>query len=492
MPRDRSRLVELGLFVDGVLAPARATFPVHAPEDSGLVGHAARADAADVDRAVDGARRAFPAWANLPPGDRERILARAADAVEREGPARLLDLIIDESGSTITKARGEIAYAAQILRAAAGEVRRISGETFPNDRPTRISMVLREPIGVVAVISPFNSPIALFTKMVAFPLAAGNTVVAKPSEETPLSAVELARILAGAGLPPGVLQVLTGFGVDAGQALVEHVDVAGIAFTGSTATGARIAASASSRMKRVQLELGGKNPLVILADADVEESAAIACEGAFAHAGQICMASARIIVERAIGPAFVEAFAERAKRLVLGDLRDEATAYGPLVNRAALEKVERHVGVAVATGAALVTGGRREAGLVYRPTILAHVSRACEAWREETFGPVAAVVFADGLEHAIELANDSDYGLSAAVLGRDVQRALTCARRIRAGSVHVGMHSFQSNALAPIGGYGMSGIGRSGGRWTIEEFTEPKWVSIELGTAPFAGAPEIP
>ncbi len=471
-----------GLFVDGVERPSttQSTFAVTAPADGTLVGWAARGNEVDVATAVTAARRAFPAWANLPPADRERHLLRAADLLEARA-ASLHDLIIDESGSTIRKARFEVSYSANLLRAAAGEARRLYGDTFPNDKPHRLSLVLREPLGVVAVVSPFNGPLVLLVKMVAFALAAGNSVIAKPSEETPLIAVALARILHEAGLPPGVFNVVTGYGAECGRPLIAHPNINGIAFTGSTATGVRIMQAAAPHMHRLQLELGGKNPLLVLADMDPEAAADIAAAGAFFHGGQICMASARLIVEEKIARPFAEALARRAASLHLGDLRDERTAYGPLINAAALEKVQDHVATAVAAGAEQLTGGQVHEGLVFQPTVLWQPPHETAVWCEETFGPVVAVTAVPDLETAIALANESQYGLSAGVLTNNMVRGLTAARRIRCGAVHVGMHSFQSDALAPVGGFGLSGIGRSGGKYSIEHFTELKWISVELG-----------
>lgn len=477
-----------GLFVDGDERPALSgnVFPVISPDSDGLVGEAARAGDEDVDVAVHAARTAFPKWANLTPTDRERLLLRAADAIERRAET-LVDLIIDEGGGTISKARREVAYAAELFRAAAGEVRRLYGDTLPNDLSTRVSLVVREPLGVVAVISPFNAPLSLLVKMVAFTLAAGNTVVVKPSEQTPLTAVVLGRALAAEGWPPGVVNVVTGFGAECGEALVKHSAIDGLAFTGSTTIGIHLAQLAATRMRRVQLELGGKNALVVAADFDPELAAKIAVAGAFVHAGQICMASTRILVERSIVDRFTRAFARAASEIHLGELRDERTFYGPLINDAAVRKVDGHVRGAIDAGAELVTGGAVVRGKrVFAPTILREVPRHAPVWRHETFGPVACVSAVDDLDEAAAVANDSEYGLSAAILSRDVAKSLTFARRVRAGSVHVGMHSFQSNALAPIGGYGLSGVGRSGGKFSVEAFTELKWISVELGTLPFA------
>lgn len=477
--------IDARLWIGGEAQAAAAgnTFAVKSPWDDRGLGHAARAEATDVDRAVHAARRASSAWRELAPGARERVLLAAADLVEARGTELFEDLLIEEGGGTISKARAEVRYTVELLRAAAGEARRLHTDTLPHDRADRLSLVVREPLGVVAVISPFNAPLSLLCKMLGFPLAAGNTLVIKPSEATPLVAYRLVRLFGDAGAPPGVVNLVTGFGSECGVPLVEHPGVDGIAFTGSAQTGRTIGAAAAARMARVQLELGGKNPVLVLADADPSAAAAIICDGAFAHAGQICMAAARIIVERPRFEDVLAALAARVDALHLGDRRDGRTAYGPLISDAALAKVQAHVDGAVAAGSRLLRGGRPHRGRVYAPTILADTPPSCVTWREETFGPVISVVAATDLDHAIELANDSAYGLSAAVLTRDLPRALLAARRLRSGAVHLGTHPFQSNTLAPVGGLGMSGIGRSGGAYSIEHFTELKWITADLGAA---------
>ncbi len=479
-------MIQGQLLIDGQERPALsgATFDVLAPATETVLGQVARAGQADVDLAVAAARRGFARWSKLAPNARERAFLTAADLLEARGESELLDTLIDESGSTISKARFEISYAADLLRTAAGEVRRLYGDTFPNDRPDRLSMVFREPVGVVAVVSPYNAPLALLTKMVAFPLAAGNAVVIKPSEETPLIALAFARLLLEAGVPAAAVNVVTGYGADCGAPLVAHPGIDGIALTGSTATGQAIGARAMQRMLRVQLELGGKSALLVLRDIDVEKAARVAAAGMFNHAGQICMANSRIVVEQPIYDDFLLAFKTACEALPLGDLRDPQTAYGPLINRKSLEKIQQHQEDALNSGASLLTGGQVRSGLTYAPTALLNAPATCAAWREETFGPLTSIVPAADLDAAIALANDSAYGLSAAVLTRDYQWGFRAAREIRSGAVHIGMHSFQSNALAPVGGTGLSGLGRSGGHYSIEEFTELKWVSLELGDAP--------
>ena len=473
-----------GLFIAGRQQPACSaeTFEVLAPATEEVLAHVARGGAADIDLAVKAARQGFANWKALAPKAREAVLLRAADLVASEGESRFLDVLIDESGSAISKARNEIAYTVDLLRTAAGEVRRLYGDTFPNDNPSRMSMVFREPIGVVAVVSPYNAPLSLLTKMAAFPLAAGNSVVIKPSEETPLTALAFAQLMVDAGLVAEAISVVPGFGQDCGASLVKHPDIDCIALTGSTQTGIAIGAEAMKNMRRSQLELGGKSAMLVLRDADPVAAAKIAAQGIFTHAGQICMANSRIVVERAVYQQFIAALKVEAQALPIGDLRDPATVYGPLINRRSLEKVLGHIETAVAEGAQLLTGGEVKQGLVLKPTVLLQPATGSAVWREESFGPVTSVMVVDDLEAAIAAANDSEFGLSASVLTNNLQWGLKAAREIHSGGVHIGMHSFQSNALAPIGGLRLSGIGRSGGKYSIEEFTELKWVSVELGS----------
>ena len=472
-----------GLYIAGEQRPAidGDWFEVLSPLDEQALARVASAGEKDVAQAVATACKGLIKWSGLAPKDREAVLLKAAQIMESEGEGRYLELLIRESGSSITKARFEIAYTVDLLRTAAGEVRRLYGDTFPNDRPDRMSMVFREPLGVIAVVSPYNAPLALLCKMAAFPLAAGNSVVIKPSEETPIIALAFAKLLVEAGLPADAISVLPGFGLTCGAPLVNHPDIDGIALTGSTQTGKMIGAAAMQRMVPAQLELGGKSALLVLRDVDPERAAAIAVAGMFNHGGQICMANSRIIVEAPIYEAFCSAIKREAEALEIGNVFDNNCAYGPLINRRAVEKIQAHLDDAITRGATLLCGGKIREGLVYEPTLVVNPPRDASIWREESFGPLASIVQAADLDEAIMLANDSDYGLSAGVLTLNMQWGFVAARRIKAGAVHIGMHSFQSNALAPVGGSGYSGVGRSGGKFSTEEFTELKWISVELG-----------
>ncbi|TKB46076.1 aldehyde dehydrogenase family protein [Thalassotalea mangrovi] len=476
------------LFIDGKsIAPATGDyFDVLYPATEMLFAKVAKANHLDVDIAVRCARDGFNTWSSLAPSAREAALLKAADIIEQQGEERLLDCLIDESGSAISKARFEIRYTVDLLRTAAGEARRLYEKTFPNDNPDRLSMVFREPLGVVAVVSPYNAPLSLLTKMTAFPLAAGNSVVIKPSEETPVIAIKFAKILVEAGLPPAAVNVVCGFGHECGQPLVEHPDIDGIALTGSTQTGIRIGEIAMKRMIKTQLELGGKSAAIVCADVDPVKAAAIVAQGIFTHGGQICMANSRVIVDENIYEAFIAALKQQAEALTIGDLRDPKTVYGPLINRNAVNKIQQHVEQAMAQGARLLTGGESllyqdgSPSLIYKPTVLLDTPNNASAWCDESFGPLTNVVKSSSLEQAIALANDSKFGLSASVLTKNINWAMQAARQIKAGAVHIGMHAFQSNALAPIGGSKLSGLGRSGGSYSIEEFTDVKWVSIEV------------
>lgn len=470
-------------YIEGKFIQTAETFAVLNPLTGEKFGEVARSTSEDAKLAIESSAKAFPKWANLAAWEREKILLKCADELEKNAE-KLTDILIDESGSCISKAKYETGYTPRLLRAAAGEATRLYGETMPNERASRMSFVVREPIGVVVCLVPFNAPLALLAKMAAFPLAAGNTVVVKPSEETPLIALEFAKILSEAGLPEGVLNIVNGYGNEIGETLIAHEKVRGVALTGSTQTGQIVGKLAVSGMKHLQLELGGKNPLIILDDFEVEKAVEIAAEGIFTHSGQICMANSRVLVQKGIADEFCRKLVKKTESLFLGDLRDERTFYGTLINQKALEKVENHVQDAVEKGAKLLTGGKILDGLRYAPTVLLSPPKNSLAWCEETFAPLVNVVIIEDLAEAIELANDSDYGLSAGILTNDYKAAFTAARQIKAGSVHIGTHPFQSNALAPIGGYGMSGLGRSGGKYSVEEFTEQKWISLELESFP--------
>ena len=429
--------------------------------------------------AIDAAHAAKAAWGNSPAALREKILHRAADELEA-ATNDIVNLLIGEGGSTFGKAHFEIPFAANMLRSIAGEARRVQGDVFPSDVSGLISLAIRRPLGVVAGISPFNFPVVLALKKVAFALATGNTFVLKPSEETSLVGLKLAEIFEKAGLPPGVLNVVPGDGATLARVLFDDPRVKLISFTGSTAVGRLIAVECAKKGKRVILEMGGKSPLIVLKDADVDYAVDTACFGIFIHQGQICMAGSRIIVEAPIYETFLRRFAAKAKTLQVGDPRDPHTVIGPLIRTSQCKMIDRKIKEAVAAGARVLTGGSYE-GNFYQPTVVADVTPSMAAFRDELFGPVAAVSRAENADHALALANNSSYGLSSAVLTNDLQLAMRFALELEAGMVHLNGPTVHDEPTVPFGGVKDSGSGREGGRWSVEEMTEVKWVTIQMG-----------
>ncbi len=437
------------------------------------------AQAQHMHAAIDAADAAKAAWGNSPAALREKILHRAADELE-SATNDIVDLLIGEGGSTFGKAHFEVPFAANMLRSIAGEARRVQGDVFPSDVSGLLSLAIRRPLGVVAGISPFNFPVVLALKKVAFALATGNTFVLKPSEETSLVGLKLAEIFERAGLPPGVLNVVPGDGPTLARVLFDDPRVKLISFTGSTAVGRLIAVECAKKGKRVILEMGGKSPLIVLKDADVDYAVDTACFGIFIHQGQICMAGSRIIVEAPIYETFLQRFAAKAKTLQMGDPRDPHTVIGPLIRSSQCQMIDRKIKEAAAAGARVLTGGTYE-GNFYQPTVVADVTPNMAAFRDELFGPVATVTRADSADHALALANNSSYGLSSAVLTNDLQLAMRFALELESGMVHLNGPTVHDEPTVPFGGVKDSGSGREGGRWSVDEMTEVKWVTIQMG-----------
>ena len=431
--------------------------------------------------AIDAAHSAKAAWADTLAAERERL--RAADELEA-ARGEMVDLLIDEAGSTFGKAQFEVSFAGNLVRSIAGEARRIHGDVFPSDVPGLISMAIRRPLGVVAGISPFNFPVVLSLKKVAFALACGNTFILKPSEETSLVGLKLAEIFERAGFPAGVLNVVPGDGRTMAQVLYDDPRVKLISFTGSTAVGRTIATECAKRGKRVVLEMGGKSPLIVLQDADLDYAVDTACFGIFIHQGQICMAGSRIIVEAPIYEEFLKRFAAKAATMKVGDPRDPHTVIGPLIRSSQCPMIDKKIKDAVAAGARLLTGGQYE-GNFYHPTVVADVTPEMAAFRDELFGPVAAVTKANDADHALALANNSAYGLSSAVLTNNLQLAMRFALELEAGMVHLNGPTIHDEGTVPFGGVKDSGSGREGGRWSTDEMTEVKWVTIQMGKRPY-------
>jgi len=445
------------------------------PATERVMAELPRAGVEQVDAAVARAKAAFPAWRDVSPGDRGLLLHRLAEAIA-ERHEDLARLEARNAGKPIGDARGEIGMVIETFRYYAGAPERLLGQTIPV--AGGVDMTFREPLGVVGLIVPWNFPLTIAAWKVAPALAAGNCVVLKPAELTPLSAVELEKIALAAGLPEGVLNVVAGPGSVCGARLVEHPDIAKIAFTGSTAVGRGIAAGAAATIKRVTLELGGKSANLVFADADIEAAAAAAPGAVFGNAGQDCCARSRILVERSVLDDFLAALKPRVEALRVGDPLDESTEMGPLISAGQRESVSAYV----ADDAPVAIRGQAPDGPGYwfAPTVLAPVSNSERAAREEIFGPVACVIPFDGEAEAVALANDTMYGLSGSIWTGDGAKALRVARAVEAGVLSINSNT-SVRVSTPFGGFKQSGVGRELGPDALHHYTEVKNVYYATG-----------
>ncbi len=430
------------------------------------------ATAADADAAVARAKRAFPAWRDVAPADRSRLLRRLADALEAERE-NLAQLESRDTGKPINDARGEMGMVADTFHYYAGMPERLLGDTIPVSGG--VDITFREPLGVVGLIVPWNFPLTIASWKMAPALAAGNTIVLKPAELTPLTALEFERIAREAGIPDGVVNVLVGPGSVVGQRLVEHEDVAKVAFTGSTAVGRGIMAGASGTIKRVTLELGGKSANVVFADADLERAAASAPMAVFGNAGQDCCTRSRILVQKEVFDEFLDRMKPAVEALRVGDPLDEATEMGPLISADHRERVAAYV----PDDAPVAIQGRSPegSGFWFPPTVLAPVSNGDKAAREEIFGPVVAVIPFDDEDDAVRQANDTPYGLSGSVWTENGAKALRVARRIETGVLSINSNT-SVRVATPFGGFKQSGVGRELGPHALDHYTEVKNVYI--------------
>ncbi|MGO7202302.1 aldehyde dehydrogenase [Rhizobium ruizarguesonis] len=473
--------MNISLLINGAdrAASSGRTYDRLDPFTEKLASRAAAASLEDVAAAVDAASAAFGAWSKTGPGQRRAILMKAADIMDSK-VGEFTRLMIDETGSTAPWAGFNVMLAANILREAGAMTTQISGEIIPSDKPGTLAMGVRQAAGVCLAIAPWNAPVILATRAIAMPLACGNTVVLKASEQCPGTHRLIATVLTEAGLPAGVINVLTNAPEDAPEivtALIAHPAVKRVNFTGSTKVGKIIAETCGKHLKPALLELGGKAPLVVLDDADIDGAVNAAIFGAFMHQGQICMSTERIIVDETIADQFVAKLAARASQLPAGDPRGHVVL-GSLISLDAAKKMEGLIADATAKGAKLVAGGKRS-GTVVEATLLDHVTPEMRVYAEESFGPVKPIIRVSGEEEAIRIANDTEYGLSSAVFSRNVQRAMAVAARIESGICHINGPTVHDEAQMPFGGVKGSGYGRFGGKAAIAEFTDLRWITIE-------------
>ncbi|MFM5925204.1 MAG: aldehyde dehydrogenase [Novosphingobium sp.] len=436
--------------------------------------------ATDIPAIAARAAAAFPAWAAMGPNARRAVLMKAADALEAKKDD-FVAAMMAETGSTAGWAMFNLGLAAGMVREAAAITTQIAGEVIPSDKPGCLAMALKEPVGVILGIAPWNAPIILGVRAIAVPLACGNAVILKASETCPRTHALIIEAFAEAGFPDGVVNLVTNAPADAADvvgALIDAPQVKRINFTGSTGVGRIIARRAADNLKPCLLELGGKAPLVVLDDADLDEAVKAAAFGAFMNQGQICMSTERIIVVESVADEFARRFSAKAASMPAGDPREGNTPLGAVVDAKTVTHVNALIDDAAAKGAKVIAGGKGTS-VVMPATVVDGVTDAMDLYRDESFGPVVALIRARDADHAVELANDTQYGLSAAVFTRDIAKGLTVARRILSGICHINGPTVHDEAQMPFGGVGASGYGRFGGRQGIESFTETRWITIE-------------
>jgi aldehyde dehydrogenase (NAD+) len=474
-------------FIDGAWVPSHSghTFPsINPAHPAQVVGTFQRSNAADVADAVAAAERAQRSWRLVPVPRRGDIVLRAALLLEQR-KEELARAMTREMGKVLTEARGDVQEAIDMGKYIAGEGRRFFGQTVPSELPNKFAMLVRDAIGVVGLITPWNFPLAIPSWKVFPALLAGNGIVFKPAEDTPLLATLFVQILEEAGVPAGVVNLITGYGPEAGQPLLEDPRVRMISFTGSSEVGRLIGEETGKRLKRCSLELGGKNAIVVLSDADLDLVIEGALWGGFGTSGQRCTASSRLIVERPLAPRLTEALAARVRALRLGDGLDPRTEMGPLINAEQLQRVHGYTALGLAEGARLVTGGALrdddlDGGYFYAPTLFDQVAPSMRIAQEEIFGPTVSILAVDGFDQALEVANGTAYGLSLAIYTRDIDRAFAAIRDLQSGLVYVNAPTIGAEIQLPFGGIKGTGNGhREAGTSAIEQFSELKSVFID-------------
>jgi succinate-semialdehyde dehydrogenase / glutarate-semialdehyde dehydrogenase len=455
-----------------------ARFAVRNPANEQTVGHAPRCSSADTVRAIEAAQAAFAGWRATPAKTRAQRLRRWFDLI-LDHRDDLAAIMVSEQGKPLSEARGEIDYAASFIEWFAEEARRVYGDVVPSPWADRRMLTLRQPIGVAALITPWNFPAAMLTRKAGAALAAGCTVVAKPASQTPFTALALAELAQRAGLPPGVLNVVTGDAETIGRVLTTHPLVRKVSFTGSTAVGRQLLEQSASTIKQVVLELGGNAPFIVFDDADLDAAVAGALASKYRNSGQTCVCANRVFVQDAIFDAFAEKFSAAVAQLQVGEGFTPGVEIGPLISAAALAKVEAHIADALAHGATLLTGGSRHArgGQFFQPTVLADCTPAMQVCRDETFGPVAPLIRFSDESEVIRMANDTEFGLAAYAYTRDLGRAWRLAEQLDYGMVGINAGVI-STAEAAFGGVKQSGLGREGGRSGIDAYLETKYVNL--------------
>ncbi len=475
-----------GLYIGGSWVDPDRTFRDTNPVDDSLWAEIPDGGIKEVRRAIEAAAKAFPAWSALPYTVRAQHMLRAADIWEKRAED-FAAAMQGEGGGTYGKGMYENAYVPTVLRAAAAVCHQSLGDVMPSEH-NKVSMAIRRPLGVVTVLAPWNFPAILAVRQFANPMAIGNTIILKPSEETPYTGgLFFAEVMEEAGIPAGVFNVITCSreNVQAvGDELIENPAVKGVAFTGSSAVGRYVSAKCGAHLKKCCIELGGNDALIVRQDADIERATHAASFGSFMHQGQICMSVERILVHQSIFDRFLERFVERTRKLKMGDTQDRSTIIGPLISRKQAEKVRGQINDAVAKGAKIIIGGGGQGNYV-EPTILTNVRRDMAIWQQETFGPVVPVIPFRDDEEAIAICNDTEYGLSSGVFSADEAKALSIARRLETGMCHVNCSPVNDEPHVPFGGVKSSGTGRNGGRWSVETFSETRWVTLDRGGRPF-------
>ncbi|HXK53437.1 MAG TPA: aldehyde dehydrogenase family protein [Hyphomicrobiales bacterium] len=481
-----AKLME-GMYIGGGWSSAKHMFKDLNPSDDSLWAEVPDADAGDARRAIEAAQDAFAEWSALPFTRRAQFMLRVAEIFEKR-KMEIVEALQGEGGGWFGKGMFETGYVPEIFHAAAASNYAAIGEVLPSEHG-KVSMAVRRPMGVVSVISPWNFPVLLTARGLAFPIAAGNTVVLKPSEETPYcGGLLFAEIFEEAGVPEGVLNVVTCSRdrvAEVGDEMIANPLVKGISFTGSTAVGRQIAAKAGAHLKKCCVELGGKDSLIVCEDADMERATAAANFGSFMHQGQICMSVEKVLVHEKIFDAFLKRFVERAAKLTVGDPgKDKGNIIGPLINDKQLAKVREQLEDAIAKGAKVVLGGKIT-GRFVEPTILTGVTPDMKLYQQETFGPVVPVIPFRSDDEAVTIANDTEYGLASGVMTGDEARGLAIANRLETGNCHINCSSVNDEPHVPFGGFKASGVGKHGGRWSVETFTETRWITMERGGRPF-------